>query len=104
MKVNLDKCKQCGNGRDQKITFLGQNFDPKAISLAPEIKKRLEKIENIIFNFDIPKHTRLLIFKQCIQTLANYGPLLDVVTSGEEYKEVDIVLAKILKRILELDD
>ena len=44
-----------------------------------------------------------MIFKQCIVTAANYGPLLDVSNDKEAYKAVDIKLAEVLKKILQSD-
>ena len=43
------------------------------------------------------------MFKQCIVTAANYGPLLDVSSDKDAYHEVDLKLASILKEILHTD-
>ena len=45
-------------------------------------------------------HQQFQIFRQCVLTACNYGPLLDAANDKESYKEIDVKLAWILKRIL----
>jgi hypothetical protein len=51
--------------------------------------------------FGVPIHQKLMIFKQCVVTATNWGPLLDAKDdSKDEYKDIDIFLGETLKRIL----
>jgi hypothetical protein len=67
--------------------------------------KTLNKLEETLKyakELNIPIHLKLLIFKQCIVTSANWGPLLDVCPGSKEtYKEIDEKLYQILDDILD---
>jgi hypothetical protein len=55
--------------------------------------KNLEETLKHAKELNTPIHLRLLIFKQCVVTSANWGPLLDVCPDSKEtYKEVDAKL------------
>jgi len=45
-----------------------------------------------------------LLFKQCVVTAVNYGPLIDLNQEVGRYKEIDEILGKELKDILNIDD
>jgi len=90
LKVNRDKCKICSpDDQNSSVFYLGQEFKPNPVSLAPKILTRLEELKEALFCVNLPTHQRLLIFKQCIVTAANYGPLLDVSSDKDAYREVD---------------
>ena len=63
---------------------------------------------NLKFVRDIPDHTRFLMFKQCVVTAANYGPLLDSCDDDEEvkeqYKQIDLKLLDIMKNVLNIEE
>lgn len=44
------------------------------------------------------------MFKQCVVTAVNYGPLIDVNAAQAKYREIDLLLAEELKKILNIEE
>ena len=44
-----------------------------------------------------------MMFKQCIITAANYGPLLDANPDSDPYKVIDSILADAFQKIINSD-
>lgn len=76
LTINNEKCN--GTAINGKIDFLGQIFNPKPESLSNMLLGRVQELCKILNTFDLPSHQKYLMFKQCIVTAVNYGPLIDL--------------------------
>ena len=96
LEINHDKCNGTHIEGSGFINFLGQKFTPEPLSLAGQIRENLSKLIKSLHFVTLPKHQQLMIFKQCIITACNWGPLLDVCPNKEAYKEIDEKLTETL--------